>query len=242
MKNINTFNTFLAAVICGIFPISTLAVPLDIDLTGGTPVDDAINGSAPASINIDGVNSIQVTWNAPAGYMYVVNPPPTDDGNMFLVFELDYGVIPQTTSLGSVTSSGISVNTIFGTSPLGGGVGLNNTLSLEGTSYASLILEASATITPNTAPFGFTSITATGNFSGTGSDITLGRNELSSPQQSYFGYFFFDGPEVTDPGPLLTLELLPTGSVPDAPSTFFLAGMSFAGFWLCGRKLKAGNG
>ena len=33
-------------------------------------------GQFPASINVAGVNSISVTWNAPAGYMYVVTPPP----------------------------------------------------------------------------------------------------------------------------------------------------------------------
>jgi hypothetical protein len=232
--------SFLLAGICGALPISIRAVPLDITLTGTAPVNDTISGaSEPASINIDGVTSIQVTWNAPAGYMYVVNPPPADDGNAFLAFESDYGLIPQTVSLGSVTASSVSVNTVFGTSPLGGGVALNNDLNLEGeANYASLITGATATITPTTAPFGFTSITITGDFSGTGADVTLGRSDFSN--SGPFGVLLFEGPEVTDPGSLLTLEPL-GGSVPDAPSTVFLAGMSFAGFWLCGRKLTAGN-
>lgn len=237
MKNINKF---LAVAVGGLFPLSALAIPLDISFTGGTPEGNTISASEPASLNIDGVNSIQVTWNAPAGYMYVVSPPPAGDANMFLAFELDYGLIPQTTSLGSVTASSVSVNTIFGISPLGGGAGLNNDLTLEGYGYPSLLLGSTATITPNTAAFGFTSITVSADFSGTGADIPLGRNTFFA-NSAPFGLLFSEGPDVSDPGELLTLEPLPGGSVPDAPSTFILAGMSFAGFWLCRRKLSSDN-
>ncbi|HSY43268.1 MAG TPA: hypothetical protein VK811_05115 [Candidatus Acidoferrum sp.] len=259
MKNINGF---LMAAICGIFPISTLAIPLDISFTGGTPVESwGINAyddpgfadyipvaNGPESIDLAGVNSINMTWSAPAGYMYVVNPPPAGlAGNgAGLLFEAEYGSFGQASSLGSITASSFSVNTIYGTSPLTAQV---LTYSPGG---PALYFAAAGTVGAGSAPFAFTSITISADFSGIGTS-TLSRSafdQFAGSLGTYNGDFVIDGIGANgsnlyyvpaDPGQLLTLEPLPTGSVPDAPSTCFLAGLSFAGFWLCGRKLSTGN-
>src|SRR5450432_3067710 len=65
-------------------------------------IDVNTNGGFPHSVDITGINSIQVTWNAPSGYVYVVNPPPLALGALSLVFYLEYG---GNSSLGRVSSS-----------------------------------------------------------------------------------------------------------------------------------------
>ncbi|HSY43267.1 MAG TPA: hypothetical protein VK811_05110 [Candidatus Acidoferrum sp.] len=202
----------------------------------------------PQAINLAGVNSITVTWNAPAGYMYVVDPPPAGvvENEAALIFEAEYGSPGQASSLGSITASSFSINTVYGTAPLGAQV-------LTSSPEVGLSFGVSGTVSASSAPFAFTSMTISADFSGIGAS-TLSPTGDGPPAAGLFaeytGDFEIDGvaPDGTvlydvppDPGQLLTLEPLPTGSVPDAPSTVILAGLSFAGFWLCGRKLSPDN-
>ena len=248
--------------------VSVIASPLDITFTGSRPthlwgtdftfplegldfqfedVVSDISESPGTTINLAGVNSINVTWSAPAGYMYVVQPPPAAIGDMDLQFEATYGFGNAAASLGSIISQSISVHTISGTSPLGELVNLN---TVNGPDFPALDFDAGAFIAPGTSPFAFTSLTISADFSGTGADTTLDQTESISDISSFFGVLFgvnhiFGTPYTgaPDPGPLLTLQPVPVtqsgggGSVPDSSSTLSLAGLSFIGLWLVGRKV-----
>jgi hypothetical protein len=185
--------------------------------------EDIIPGNEPGQINMAGVNAVQVTWQAPA-----------DVGQLNLQFEVAYGYgASQLGSLGSVTSQSMSVNTIYGTSPLVESVAVGT-----GSPHGALVISAGAPVGSG-APFAFTSLTLLANFSGTGSG-TLDLNpsdQLSGYFGVLYGLFFvnqYSGPP--DPGPLLTLEPIPGGSVPDSTSTLSLAGLGFASLLLFGRK------
>lgn len=265
--------------LAGIFGIftstSTFAMPLDITLTGGTAThywgdgeylgnllewqeEDVVsvaNQPFGAQVNLANVNSIVVTWQAPPGYMYVVKPPPiafTGNSSLALQFEEQLGPDGQASSLQSVTSSSFSINTVYGTSPISGIVELDNNHQLPDypfTTTPALDFFAGANVDSGTAPFAFTSMTLSADFSGTGSDVTL-----SSTAGNGIGVFFgilyglpvisygipFYGPG--DPGPLLTLEPLATGGpVPDQSSALGLAALGFGGLVLLGRRFVAGQ-
>lgn len=255
MKAVKMF--FLTGLWALFASASTFAVPLNITFTGGEPqfdfgysvylnpgfIDYALvaNAAQTSSINLAGANSINMTWQAPAGYMYVVNPPPAGlaGGGDALYFEADYGSAGQAASLGSITASSLSVHTIYGTSPLRGEVLLNNS--------TALYFGAIGSMTPNSAPFAISSITISAAFSGTGIDTTLERT-ANDQQSLWFATLTGDfplgppGPDgdinpIVPPGigPMLTLEPLPSGSAPDAVSALPLAGLGFAGLLLIGR-------
>jgi hypothetical protein len=248
--------TVLLAGISGIFISGSIfAVPLDLTFNGSPPAFESTfslygdsgfqdyipvaNEGQVSSINLAGVNSINVTWNAPAGYMYVVNPPPA--GLLFanLYFEAEYGVGGQASSLGSITASSFSVHGISGTSPMS----LQATLN-PGPGGAALYFLAYASMNSRSAPFAFNSITMSLDFSGTGADTTLQKSAFDE-QSDYFGILYGDyeagppgGPPIVPPGlgPMVTLAPLPTESTPDGSSTLILAGLGFAGLSLFGRK------
>lgn len=232
---------------------STLAVPLDITWNGGTPVaeigdspqlnpgfEDFIpleNVGQVAEFNLAGVTSIKMTWNAPAGYMYVVNPVPAGFDFTGLFFQAFYGSPDPSSSLGSVTASSLSVHTIYGTSPLSGGA-FGNAGALE--------FSASADSGSGFTPFAFSSITISADFSGIGKSQTLG---ISSPYPGQIPFGVIYGgvtfgnplpPIIGDPdlGSLLTLEPLPSGSAPEDTPTLTLAGLGFAGLFFAGWKQK----
>lgn len=244
----NRAKMVLIAGICGtLTSISVFAGPLDVTLIGGTPIDEpgyslfqdpgflnliyVANPSQVSSINLAGVNSINLTWAAPAGYMYMVSSPPAGLASSDLFFSAQYGAAGQASSLGSITASSFSVNTVNGTSPLSGQLTMNDGPALD--------FEALARMTPSTAPFAFTSITISADFSGTGTSQTLNKS-VYSEQSLFFGVYTGDfqvGPPpdnlpIIVGTPSITLEPLPTESTPDESSTLALAGMGFAGLLL----------
>lgn len=245
----------LAGISGTLTSVSVFATPLDITLTGGSPYvewgpgsvygndvqyEDVIPGSEPGQINLAGVNSIQVTWQAPAGYMYVYTPAPADVAPLTLQFEVAYGPEFSSSSLGSVTSQSMSVNTVYGSSPVGGPI-----ITTASNPDGALVIGARGQVGTGD-PFAFTSLTILANFSGTGS----GTLDLDPYDQisGYFGVLYglpfvneYSG-SASDPGPLLTLEPLPTASTPDNSSTLSLAGIGFAGLFLFGRRRLAVNG
>lgn len=259
-------NVVKAAVVAGIFGVSAFftvsATPLDITLTGTAPLhqwgggadiygqdfqykDLVVNESysGPSQLNLAGVNSIQVTWQAPAGYMYVVDPPPADFQNQSLEFNMSliFGTVGQASSLGSVTSQNMFMNLVYGNPGLTGGVAINN----QGPPNTTPALSVSATtyMGPGSSAFAFTSLTIDATFSGTGVSQLLNPNEaLDDGPSQFFAAFFglstiygtYSG--APDPGQLFTLEPLSSGSVPDNASTLTLAGMSILGLVVCGRK------
>lgn len=235
--------------------LSSSASPLNITFTGGVPAlywgfslsddpgfQDVIpaSGAPASSINLAGVNSITMTWSAPAGYMYVVNPPPAavqnSSGELYLVAE--YGSPGQASSLGSIIGTSWSVHTIYGTSPLAASVIMN-------ASGPALYFGASGGISSSSAPFAFTSLSISANFSGTGTAQTLQRSAYDGTTGGdlfgiYVGEFAVNGPGTydipPDPGSLITLEPLPTGNTPDKSSTLGLAAFGFGSLLLFGRK------
>ena len=257
----------LVGISVSLTSISVFAVPLNVTFTGAAPAHFwgdgvAVQGDAqyedianvasqsPANgeLNLAGVTSINVTWNAPAGYMYVLTPPPAGllvNGALNLQLETSYGFsspaqFSLADSLGHVTSQSISVNTIYGTSPFSEGVSVGGTAGLP----VALNVVAGATINANTQPFAFNSITVSAEFSGTGAAGTLDESGNWDGIADYFAVLFglphvlgtpFNGP--ADPGQLLTLEPLPTASTPDDSPTLTLAGLGFAGLLLVGRRL-----
>lgn len=193
------------------------------------------------TINLAGINSISVTWNAPAGEMYVVNPPPANIGNLTLAFELQYGNVGDAASLGNVTSSSLAMNTVYGNPTLNGGAGIDN--DIHHSSIApGLDLRADTTVTPGSSSFAFTSITLNANFDGTNPSGILGANDFGQTPAYFFGILF--GIEANsetyngsgDPGQLLTEEPLQNqSSVPDKSSSMFLGMMGIAALSLCKR-------
>lgn len=251
----------LAGITGTLTSISVFAVPLDITLTGGTvshdwgtgfPIfaygtyqfEDVIDFSQPAVINVAGVNSINVTWNAPAGYMYVVNPPPAAIGTLGLQFQIAYGVGGQVSSLGSITASSLSAHTIYGNPSWGY---YYNLVPFIDPQVPALLIGAGAEDAPDTAPFAFNSITVSLDFSKTGKSTPYESTELE-PYNAYevnnyglLGGLFVQFPSTyqgpPDPGQLLTLQPLPTASTSDGSPTFGLAGLGFAGLLLLRRRL-----
>lgn len=257
----------LAGITGTLTSISVFAVPLNITFTGNGVVHDWGGGytmyvgnpdvatlqfadladfNGPPAINLAGVNSINVTWAAPAGYMYVVNPPPADIGSLGLEFEVAYGAGGQASSLGSVTALNISANTVYGKPSFQGGENLPP--PFYDPQVPGLIVEAFARDESGTTPFAFTSVTLSLDFSKTGRNITLEANDNEPPLDDSTGLFgllvypgsTYNGPP--DPGQLLTLEPLQTASTPDDSPTFGLAGLGFAGLLLLGRRLLPANG
>ncbi|HTR42678.1 MAG TPA: hypothetical protein VMH87_13785 [Pseudomonadales bacterium] len=248
----------LAGIATALISSSTFAVPIVINITGGTPSqdwgysayldpgfqDDVPVANAPSSINLAGVNSITVNWNAPAGYMYVVNPPPAGlaGGGASLIFSAAYGSPGQASSLGSAIGSSFTVHTVYGSSPLIGQA------IFDQPGIPAMSFTAAGVMTASSAPFAFTGITITADFSGIGASEILDRAAEGPPSSSLFGVYTGDfavnglGPNGTtydilsDPGQLLTLEPISSGSVPDDSPTLVLAGFSFAGLLLIGRK------
>lgn len=247
----------LAGITGTLTSMSVFAVPLDMTFTGGavthsygpfgpppnqiTYFDDsaAYTSESPGStINLNGVTSINVTWNAPAGYMYVVNPPPSDIGGLNLYLAVQYS--GPLSSLGSVTSPSLSVATVFGTSPFTTATTpLGQPVILYGPGNL-MTISAEGIVNPGDKPFAFTSVTVSANFSGTGADVTLDQDLDNFPQfAALSGTFGQVGEQMPpDPGQLLTLEPLPSGSAPDGCPTAALAGLGFAGLSLFGRKLS----
>lgn len=246
---------------------TVLATPIDVSITGSAPVHqwpggigvydqdfqdmdyvgsffeagNPDNGLSP--INITGANSIQVTWNAPAGYMYVVNPPPAAFQNNSLQFSMwvQFGQAGDAASLGSVISQSVSMNLVYGNPALFGGVTLENSPILAGADPA-ITADLNTIMGTGSSPFAFTSATVDATFSGTGLAPLLSPNADSDTPAAFFAVLF--GLQnfgqlypLSDPGPLFTLEPLPTeGSVPDSGSTLTLAGISFLGLVICRRK------
>lgn len=118
------------------------------------------------------------------------------------------------------------------------------------TAGVALAFTASGSMNPNSAPFAFTGISITEDFSGTGEARTLDQTGLGPPAVG-FGVLTGDfavngnGPNgvtfdiLPDPGQLLTLEPLSNGSngsVPDDSPTLVLAGFGLAGLLFVGRK------
>lgn len=236
-----------------------MAVPLDVTFIGGTPgqqwgesvnldpgfQDDipVVNSGQTSSLNLAGVNTINLTWAAPAGYMYVVNPPPAGivgNGDE-LFFQVAYGTFGQASSLGALSALNLSVNTVNGNAPWSPQVIFN---PADGT---GLYFAANGGMSAGSEPFAFTSLTISAGFNGTGADITLDQ-KASDEQEGMFGGLTgdfekdgigpFDYYVPPDPGPLITLEPLPSGSAPDVSSTLTLAGLGFSGLLFMGRKQK----
>ena len=259
--NIIKLLSFVTAAVVLPF-ISVFATPLDVSITGTTPPqhnwgtgydvnftdfqdEDIIQQGAGSvsPINLDRVNSMQVTWNAPAGYMYVVNPPPADfqNNSLTLAFCLQYGKAGEASSLGSVTASSVFMNLVYGNPALYGGATINNNLPYE----SALALHAGVNVTPQTGAFAFTSVTVDATFSGTGARGTmLYPNYLGDSPSAFFGILYgiqtiygapYNGPP--DPGQLFSLEPLSTDPVPDVSSTLNLAAWSGLGLLLLRRKL-----
>lgn len=253
----------LTAALAPITSITLLATPVDVSFTGGAPqhywgTGDSFGGedlqyedlimpvNGGSAVDLSGANSIQVTWNAPAGYMYVVNPPPADItaiGPLTLAFTVQYGSPGQASSLGSVTAASIAMNLVYGSSPLGPNVSVYNSLPPDA---AGLTIGAAGNIASGSSAFAFRSITVNATFSGTGAAGTvLQANDFGDTTAGYFGVLIglptifasdnWRGPG--DPGQLLTLEPIPGGSVPDQSSTLALAGFGLGGLMLFRRKL-----
>lgn len=204
---------------------------------------DVADFNGPSAINLAGVNSINVTWAAPAGYMYVVNPPPADIGSLGLEFEVAYGSGGQAASLGLLTAFGASVKTVYGNPSFTGSDYL--TPSFPDPQVPGIVIEANAEDDAGTAPFAFTSVTVSLDFGGTGRNRTLGENDNEPPLYDSTGLFglllpygsSYSGPP--DPGQLLTLEPLPSGAAPDMSSTLGLAGLGFGGLLFFGRRTRS---
>lgn len=245
----------LAATMAALPFISVFANPVDVSITATTPPqhywglgydvyftdfqdEDVIQQSpgAVSPVNLGGANSLQVTWNAPAGYMYVVNPPPADfqNNSLTLAFCMQYGHAGQASSLGSVTAFSVSMNLVYGNPGLSGGAFINN-LPNE----SAITLDAGVNVTPQTTAFAFTSVTVDATFSGTGAYGTiLDPNYLDDAPSAFFGILYgiptiygapYDGPP--NPGQLLTLEQVPD-PVPDMSSTLGLTVLSGLGLLL----------
>jgi hypothetical protein len=194
----------------------------------------------PSSINLAGVNSISVTWNAPAGYMYVVTPPPATNGAFRLLFTLAYGYPGDANSLGSVTESSALFALVYGAAPPStyGGANINPGPNVVN----SLGFSGGATITPSTPSFAFTSFTITAQFSGTTPSGVLNNRNPYFYSTYPFDMIMYGGqydpsigyPGAPDPGPLLTLQPVPTPE----PSTVALTSAAFL-FYFASRKMRS---
>ena len=244
----------------GSFSTSAYPTPLDISLTPAAPpihhwpgdttlygtdfqFEDAISGSGATgwqpTINLTGIHSIQATWNAPSGYMYVVNPPPADIGNLTLEFELQYGNPGQASSLGNVTSSSVSINSIYGSPQIAGGTTINNEPNRPGLDFDARIY-----LTPDSQSFAFTSITITAAFDGASPSGILNANNIGQSAATFFGILYgvpthygtpYSG--APDPGQLLIQEPLDPSlnRIPDKSSSLILAGLGAAVVGFCKR-------
>lgn len=200
-------------------------------------------GEFPSSINLAGVNSISVTWNAPAGYMYVVTPPPITNGPSYLFFGLAYGLPGNANSLGSVTGSSAAFNLVYGTSPASSlyGSATINTSPNTFNPVNGLDFSGGASISPTSSSFAFTSFTITSQFSGA---VPAGILSISQPfVQSvsnfdigmYGGYYDYSYGYhgAPDPGALLTLEPVTTPE----PSSVALLSVA-AAVYFARRKMR----
>ena len=193
----------------------------------------------PGSINLSGVNSISVTWNAPAGYMYVVTPPPTTNGTFGLMFALAYGVPGEGLSLGTTTVSSALFALVYGAAPIStyGAGGINT----GGPGSFALGFQGGGNITPSTPSFAFTSFTITAQFNGTSPSGVLNASRFYSGSSYPFDMIMYGGQYdpstgyhgAPDPGPLLTLQPLPTPE----PSTVALTSAAIA-LYFASRKMR----
>src|SRR5215472_11584030 len=162
----------LMAALMPVTSISTFATTVDVSFTGDAPqhfwgtgrtidgqdfqAEDIIFNGNGGSIDMSGANSLQITWNAPAGFMYVVNPPPANVGPLELAFTAQYGAPGQASSLGSVTASSATMDLVFGHSPLAPIVFLyGGAPQIAG----GLNIGAVGEVSPGSSPFAFRSIT-----------------------------------------------------------------------------------
>lgn len=261
MKTIKA--VLLTAALAPMTSISILATPLDITITGtapqhdwgdGSPIsgadyqyEDLIpqNNTTPSSINLAGVNSITVTWNAPAGYMYVVTPPPGSFSELSLDFAIQYGQPGQARDLVPMGVPDLLENMVYG-SPGVRGVQINGgmiTGRAGSGNPAGLSAGFNIAVIPGSQPFAFTSLGVTADFTGSAVGILESNDNGQGVAQFFAAYFglqttygaSYTGPG--DPGQLLTLEPIPNGSVPDKSSTLTLAGLGIGGLILCRRKM-----
>jgi hypothetical protein len=250
----------LMAALMPVTSISTFATTVDVSFTGDAPQhfwgtgrtingqdfqdeDIVFNGNG-GSIDMSGANSLQITWNAPAGFMYVMHPPPADVGPLQLAFTAQYGAPGQASSLGSVTASSATMDLVFGHSPLASTVFLDNGAPQV---FGGLNVGVIGEINPGSSPFAFRSITVDATFGGDGAPGTvLEANDIGGTTAGFFGVLFglptifgfgdFQG--APDPGQLLTLEPVPVnGSVPDESPALALAGVGIAGVMLLRYRL-----
>jgi hypothetical protein len=197
-------------------------------------------GQFPSSINLAGVNAVSVTWSAPAGYMYVVTPPPATNPASTLFLGLGYGTPGAAATLGSVTHSSASFGLVYGTAPgVYGSVSINNDSSANWAN--GLFISGGAYDLPGTSGYAFTNFTITAQFSGA---LPSGILNVSKPYNYanpdfdialYGGYVTIDngfqGPP--DPGPLLTLEPVTTPE----PSSVALLSVA-AAVYFARRKMR----
>jgi hypothetical protein len=110
----------------------------------------------PNQINLTGYNEIQFTWNAPAGYMYVVNNPGISE-ELFL--QTVYAEDINNTSPDPVLSNFVGTfDTVYGTAPVASPSDL-------GAGSPLINLSTGIDIGPG---FAFTSYTVTADVSGSG--------------------------------------------------------------------------
>ena len=261
LKNMKKHSLFLASILC--LPVMSLAQgSLNLSAFGATSLQHTsivynygasiayqfadINpivgyggsGQFPSSINLNGINSISVTWSAPAGYMYVVTPPPAANGAFSLQFGLAFGDAGEADSLGQLTESSALFMLVYGSAPANvvGGASLQ-----PGAASTGLLFSGGVNIIDsNTVGFAFTSFSIMTQFNGSSPSGVLATRQpfySSSPFNIMLAGGVHDlfGPYsgAPDPGSLLTLQPLPTPE----PTTMSLLGLAAAAY-LFSRKTR----
>ncbi len=183
---------------CAAFSVGLLVPGIQaqfrIDSTGVTgPVHDFNSASPalssdtfslqfdPASGQLADYSSVSITVNAPAGFQFVVDPPPGDIGWAELTLSVDFGSGTDTSISG--TDPSLTFGGVAGTAP---GLALHE----EFISSAGNRLFASATadLTSATSIFSFTSVTFSFNYNNAGiTSIPLG--DLNDGTMAYIMNF-----------------------------------------------------
>ncbi len=175
----------------------------------GEPVLVDAAESGYGEFTLTGTTNVSVTWSAPPGEMFVVNPPPSALGPLnlhlgagFMLYNF-YGE----TYFCNVNSFSASFNMVYGAAPGGGAVFYGGASDLD--------FSIQAVIATNGGSFAFTSATVTAQLSVSTNEYVV---EAGSNYDPYaivlYGGLPFTDP--TDPGPLLTLQPLPTTSSADS--------------------------
>jgi hypothetical protein len=212
---------------------AVFATPLTVNVTSGTtvvsryrPGDDEdppsliqdIDLVAPATISLNGVNNlISFTLSAPEGH--VIQVAPLAEG-MNLNIDVNY-VDGDATSLGNITATDVSFVGLVGSAPT-----LSNELGLY--PYG---LFFHFRFYGFTTPFSFTSMTVDSTIDGTGSNVTLNRQDGGALIQAQDTNYSGPGTE-----PYASLISVPM-AVPE-PSTYAmaLAGLACGGYSMWRRR------